>query len=146
MSKILSAPLLIIAGFALSGCLQPYPGLGPDGELPVIARPTDSGVDQTPLSSAALPGVAYDPDGCQAWILDDGVEGYAGRRRDRTSGLPICNDIHPPGTVVRDYQTRNAGLSDWVPSGAYNPPVGALRQGQCPNGLRQTGSGQVVCR
>ena len=54
--------------------------------------------------------------------------------------------MYPPGTVVRDYQTRSAGIGDWVPSGAYNPPVGVLREGRCPSGLRQTASGQVVCR
>ncbi|MBW7921283.1 MAG: hypothetical protein H3C51_04200 [Rubellimicrobium sp.] len=146
MSKLFTAPLLVVAGFALSGCLTPYPGVGPDGELPVIARPIDQGVDSTPLARETMPGVAYDPDGCQAWILDDGVEGYTGRRRDPRSGLPICNDIYPPGTVVREYQTPDAGIGDWVPSGAYNPPVGVLREGQCPNGLRQIAPGQVVCR
>ena len=45
--------------------------------------------------------IAYDPDGCQGWLMDDGVEGYSGRRFDPVSGLPICNTHYPPGTVVR---------------------------------------------
>lgn len=124
MTKLLTAPMLVVAGFALSGCLQPYPGVGPNGELPVIARPYDQGIDPIPLSQERMPGVAYDPDGCQAWIMDDGVEGYIGRRRDPNSGLPICNNLYPPGAVVRDYQTDGAGIGDWVPMPAYGPLTG----------------------
>ncbi|MCC7321781.1 MAG: hypothetical protein IT542_12485 [Rubellimicrobium sp.] len=144
MSKFLTAPLLLVAGLGLSGCLAPNPGVGPNGELPVIARPWDQGIDSVPLSAMTMPAVAYDPDGCQAWLMDDGVEGYAGRRRDRVSGLPICNNLYPPGTVVRDYETPTAGIADWVPTPAYGAPVGPLAQ-QCPNGIRLNQAGQAVC-
>ena len=60
--------------------------------------------------------VAYDGDGCQVWIIDDGLEGYAGRRFDPVTGLPICNSLYPPGTVVGDYQSRTPGISDYVPT------------------------------
>jgi hypothetical protein len=115
MAKLWTAPLMVVVGFALSGCLTPYPGVGPNGELPVIAGPHDQGIDAVPLSQERMPAVAYDPDGCQAWLMDDGVEGYAGRRRDPSTCLPICNNLYPPGAVVRDYQTEGAGIGDWIP-------------------------------
>lgn len=128
MARLWTAPLMVALGFGLSGCLTPNPGIGPNGELPVIARPNDQGVDSTSLSQERMPGVAYDPDGCQAWIMDDGVEGYIGRRRDASTGLPICNNLYPPGSVVRDYETQTAGIADWVPTPAYGPMWGAAAQ------------------
>ena len=59
--------------------------------------------------------IAYDPDGCQGWIIDDGAEGYSGRRYDPASGLPVCNNLYPPGTVVGNYQTDSAPVKDYVP-------------------------------
>lgn len=128
MARFLTAPLMVVVGLALSGCLAPNPGIGPNGELPVIARPYDQGTDSVPLASETMPAVAYDPDGCQAWLMDDGVEGYAGRRRDAVTGLPICNNLYPPGSVVREYQTPDAGIRDWIPTssgGAYGALMGA---------------------
>ncbi len=49
-------------------------------------------------------------------MIDDGVEGYAGRRFDPKSGLPVCDNHHPPGTVVGEYQSDNPpGIRDYVP-------------------------------
>jgi hypothetical protein len=95
--------VLILAGTAgLTGCTTRTVN-----GLPVIA--TDN--DQSIFDRADLPvgqaGIVYDPDGCQAWIIDDGLEGFASRRRDRSSGLPVCNDLFPPGTVVNEYRTNN---------------------------------------
>ena len=80
----------------------------------VIATAADSGRDSTPLQNG-FAAIAYDPDGCQNWIIDDGVEGYSSPRFDPVSGLPICNNQFPPGAVVKDYQTRDAGIEDYVP-------------------------------
>lgn len=106
-------------GFAaiatLAGCLGPNPGVGPNGELPVIARAFDTGYENAALSSQ--PAVAYDPDGCQLWLMDDGVEGVAGRRRDPLTGLPVCNDLYAPGSVVRDHRMND--VPDWIPYPAY---------------------------
>jgi hypothetical protein len=83
------------------------------GPTSVIATGQDQGIDTGVLidGEAAL---AYDPDGCQVWIMDDGLEGYATPRFDPVSGLPICNDDYPPGTVLGKYQTSNAGIPDLV--------------------------------
>ena len=117
---------MIAAALALTACgVVPNPGVGPNGEFPVIARPYDQGIDPEPLTTT-MPAVAYDPDGCQIWLLDDGAETYSGRRLDRASGLPVCNDQYQPGAVVRDYRTNT--IPDFIPTPAYGPLVGALSQ------------------
>jgi hypothetical protein len=80
----------------------------------VIATAADTGRDNVALRNGGF-AIAYDPDGCQNWIADDGVEGYSTPRYDPVSGLPICNNHFPPGAVVKDYQTRDAGIEDYVP-------------------------------
>lgn len=105
---------ILVAGL-LSGCTE---GLTPYVQSPdtVIATDRDSGSD----SGVRIEGdaaIAYDPDGCQGWIMDDGVEGYSGRRFDPVSGLPVCNNDYPPGTVIKNYQTQSPGLNDYVPAG-----------------------------
>lgn len=80
----------------------------------VIATAYDRGSDAGVLK-AGKAAIAYDPDGCQGWIIDDGLEGYSGRRFDPITGLPVCNNQFPPGTVVKDYQSQSPGLPDFVP-------------------------------
>ena len=58
--------------------------------------------------------IAYDPDGCQNWIIDDGLEGYSTPRYDPVSGLPVCNSLNPPGTVIGGYQSGTQGIQDRV--------------------------------
>ncbi len=84
---------------------------GPDS---VIATGVDKGRDRGVLQNGRA-AIAYDPDGCQNWIIDDGLEGYSTPRYDPVSGLPICNDKYPPGTVLGDYQSANPGIRDSVP-------------------------------
>ncbi len=36
------------------------------------------------------PGIWTDPDGCQHWVMDDGIEGYMAPILTR-SGMPVCN-------------------------------------------------------
>lgn len=107
------APALI-AALALSACEGG--GLVRYVESPntVIATASDTGSDNTGLRNGGF-AIAYDPDGCQNWIADDGVEGYSTPRFDPVSGLPVCNNEFPPGAVVKDYQTPDAGIRDYVP-------------------------------
>ncbi len=116
MRKPASLALSLVGFAALAGCVTPNPGVGPNGELPIIARAYDTGpLDQTTIRQQQA-AIAYDPDGCQNWLIDDGAEGYASRRRDPRSGLPVCNNQFPPGTVVKEYQL--GGMRDWIPSGS----------------------------
>ena len=105
--------LALLSVTVLAGCIE---GVNPYVQSPdtVIAMPQDRGRDKTGLAPGGG-AIAYDPDGCQGWIIDDGVEGYSGRRFDPVSGLPICNNHYPPGTVLRNYQTQQAGIREYVP-------------------------------
>jgi hypothetical protein len=106
----------LVAATVLSGCIEgvtPYRG-SPDT---VIATAYDRGRDSGVLEAGGA-AIAYDPDGCQGWIIDDGIEGYSGRRFDPVTGLPVCNNLYPPGTVLKDYQSQSPGLRDYVPGWA----------------------------
>ncbi len=113
MSRTVSL-LLCLGVLALSGCVE---GLTPYHKGPgtVIATAHDTGRDGNALREGEA-AIVYDPDGCQGWIIDDGAEGYSGRRFDPVSGLPVCNNRFPPGTVVGNYQTESAPIRDWVPA------------------------------
>jgi hypothetical protein len=103
--------LVVVLGVMVSACgIRPYGGSGD-----VIATAQDRGViDSTALVNGEA-AIAYDPDGCQNWIIDDGIEGCSSPRYDPVSGLPICNKRFPPGTVIGNYQTESAVIGDWVP-------------------------------
>ncbi len=113
MAKFSLIAACLAAASLLSACVD---GLQPYSQSPdtVIAVARDSGRDKIGLQDGDA-AIAYDPDGCQGWLMDDGVEGYSGRRFDPVSGLPVCNDQYPPGTVVKNYQTQSPGLNDYVP-------------------------------
>jgi hypothetical protein len=85
---------------------------GPDS---VIAKPSDSGTDDDAGLTDGEAAIAYDPDGCQVWIIDDGVEGYSTPRFDPKTGLPVCDGRYPPGTVLGPYETSTAPGPDYIP-------------------------------
>lgn len=109
----LSLPL---AAALLSGCedgIKPYAGA-----KSIIAAPVDRGYDKGGLKSGRA-AIVYDPDGCQGWLIDDGLEGYSGRRFDPVSGLPICNNLYPAGTVIGNYQNdASPSVPDYI-KGTY---------------------------
>lgn len=85
---------------------------GPDS---VIAKAGDSGTDNKQSLVDGEAAIAYDPDGCQVWIIDDGVEGYSTPRFDPKTGLPVCDGKYPPGTVLGPYEASTAPGPDYVP-------------------------------
>ena len=105
-----------LSALVLSGCVQTesFEGTqrarGPDS---IIATGQDQGRDTGVLRNGQA-AIAYDPDGCQNWIMDDGLEGYSTPRYDPVSGLPVCNNQFPPGTVIGNYQTSSPGIADRV--------------------------------
>ena len=99
---------------AFLGACSTAGGLDSNGNPRLIAKPQDTGIfDRTGLPQRQA-AIAYDPDGCQNWLIDDGAEGYASRRRDPISGLPVCNNQFPPGYVVKEYKTNN--FPDMLPN------------------------------
>jgi hypothetical protein len=103
----------LVLAMAVAGC-EPFEGTQAySGSNSIIATGQDQGRDSGVLVNGVA-AIAYDPDGCQNWIMDDGLEGYSTPRYDPVSGLPICNNKYPPGTVIRDYQTGTQGIQDRV--------------------------------
>lgn len=123
MAKTLKITGLLMASVLLAGCVESIEGTRSyHGADSVIATGVDKGRDVGILVNGKA-AIAYDPDGCQNWIMDDGVEGYSSPRYDPVSGLPVCNNIYPPGTVVNDYQTGTEGIGDMVPGPARKTVV-----------------------
>lgn len=111
------AGIVLGLGTLLSGCGGLFEGVegtvrysGPDS---VIATGQDYGRDNSKLVDGEA-AIAYDPDGCQVWIIDDGLEGYSTPRFDPKTGLPICDGKYPPGSVIGVYETADAGIPDRV--------------------------------
>ncbi len=115
MASILKLVSALAVMSSVAGCVtesfegtEPY--RGPDS---VIATGQDQGRDTGVLFNGVA-AIAYDPDGCQNWIMDDGLEGYSSPRYDPATGLPVCNNLYPPGTVLKNYQTGTEGIRDRV--------------------------------
>lgn len=87
---------------------------GYQGTGDYIAVAADYGIDASPLSTDNA-AIAVDPDGCQHWLIDDGLEGRASNRLDPVSGLPVCSPAGRPGVVYGSYQSGNEGIADRVP-------------------------------
>lgn len=111
-------PLVLTLATLLSGCgggfVEIFEGTRPySGPDSVIATAQDHGEDDAGLVDGQA-AIAYDPDGCQVWIIDDGVEGYSSPRFDPRTGLPVCDGKYPPGTVLGPYESASAPGPDRV--------------------------------
>ena len=78
--------LIVVTAAGLAACER----TGDDNSV------TDSGVDGGFLRDGVA-NVWVDPDGCQHWYIDDGIEGYMSPRLNR-DGTPKCQDTR--GTVI----------------------------------------------
>ncbi|MFK7743818.1 MAG: hypothetical protein AB8B47_02085 [Roseobacter sp.] len=63
----------------------------------------DDGIDSKELTNLRA-GIWVDPNGCDHWIIDDGVEGYLSARLDRVTGKPVCSGIAPPTQTVGEFK------------------------------------------
>lgn len=125
----LARPALMLALVAgLSGCGAYTEGFGFEGTQrysgpdSVIAVGEDQGVDNRNLVDGQA-AIAYDPDGCQVWIIDDGIEGYSTPRFDPVTGLPVCDGRYPPGTLLGPYESDSAPFPDAVSGPGRNLPA-----------------------
>ena len=48
-----------------------------------------------------IPGIWVDPDGCEHWVMDDGIEGYMSPHVDR-KGIPKCHRANTCGVMNTD--------------------------------------------
>ena len=124
MTSLAKLGLSLAAVLTLTACTEGFEGTRPyQGASSVIATGVDQGRDEGVLVNGQA-AIAYDPDGCQNWIMDDGLEGYSSPRYDPVSGLPVCNNLYPPGTVINNYQTGSEGLKDRVSGPGRKTVVG----------------------
>jgi hypothetical protein len=49
-------------------------------------------------------GIWVDPNGCDHWIIDDGIEGYLSARLDAKTGKPVCSGAAPPGYATGEFK------------------------------------------
>jgi hypothetical protein len=105
-------PLVVLLASTLAACAPTVAPEGTTGTPPLFGQGKDTGtIDRKPLSQRQA-SIAGDPDGCQAWLIDDGAEGYSSRRRDPVSGLPVCAGT--PGYVYGE--PRATGFPDILPN------------------------------
>ncbi|WP_246156562.1 OmpA family protein [Aquicoccus porphyridii] len=48
-----------------------------------------------------IPTISITPDGCEAWVMDDGAEGYAVNHVTR-QGKPVCREVNVCGVLNSD--------------------------------------------
>ena len=85
---------ILIAALAVSACGNDVIGVGNgfgliEGDARTPDKTVDRGRDTKDLSELVA-GVWIDPNGCDHWIIDDGIEGYLSTRLDRY-GKPVCS-------------------------------------------------------
>ncbi|MGR3525321.1 MAG: hypothetical protein ACU0CT_04900 [Paracoccaceae bacterium] len=86
-------------GIAMLGVMVALAGCTVDAD-----KSRDTGLDRKHLSQLVA-GVWVDPNGCDHWIIDDGLEGYLSPRL-QPDGAPVCSNAAPPGTAVGPYKAR----------------------------------------
>ncbi len=92
-----AAGAIALAGFAAVGAMGPS-AAGEDGfNDPVISTQNS----RTIRGERYIPGINISPDGCEIWVMDDGVEGYA-VSRVTPDGRPVCRDVNVCGTLNTD--------------------------------------------
>lgn len=89
--KIITSFALLAAAGTVAGCV------GSKTDLTV-----DRGIDSHPVSELNA-GIWVDPNGCDHWIIDDGVEGYLSARLDKY-GKPVCSGIAQPNVAVGNFK------------------------------------------
>jgi len=93
MRKYKPVAALGFAAIVLSACVgQVGPDKSRDGQF-------GGGQDLSQL----IAGIWIDPEGCQSWIIDDGLEGYLSARLDRY-GKPVCTDAYPTGYAIGSFK------------------------------------------
>jgi hypothetical protein len=99
--------LISFAALALTGCGESSVGAGPGGTF-VELNSADNTSDRqlgvpNHVSNIRDAGIWVDPQGCDHWIIDEGIEGYMSARLD-PYGNPVCSGIAPPTVAVGRYR------------------------------------------
>ena len=71
-----------------------------------VDKTVDRGLDSKHLSQLQA-GIWIDPNGCDHWIIDDGIEGYLSQRLDKY-GKPVCSGTAPPNVATGPYKSGSS--------------------------------------
>ena len=95
---VLSASLL-----ALAGC--------DGGNNPDKSRDRQT-VDNSGDLANMRAGIWVSPDGCEYWIIDDGVEGYLSPRYESGSYRPVCRNVPDgfPGLATGNFKQGSTSV------------------------------------
>ena len=101
--KFTKLALMLVAAGGLAGCEvgEGFGAYGPDKSI-------DRGIDSDDLSQMRA-GIWVDPNGCDHWIIDDGVEGYLSARLDKY-GKPVCSGTAPPTIATGDFKQGSTSI------------------------------------
>lgn len=88
----------------VAGCL----GEGGNGRVNTD-KTNDYGFKPHHLSTMTA-GIWVDPNGCDHWIIDDGIEGYLSQRLDKY-GKPVCSGAAPAGVATGPFKV-NGTIND----------------------------------
>lgn len=101
--KFTKIALVLSAAAVLAGCEagEGFGAYGPDKSI-------DRGIDSKDLSELKA-GIWIDPNGCDHWIIDDGVEGYLSARLDKY-GKPVCSGTAPPTIATGDFKGGSTSI------------------------------------
>lgn len=91
MAKNSKNKMRAILGSAAAACVA----------LMSIAEPALAQNQRTVLGQRYVPTVWVDPDGCEHWVMDDGVEGYMTPHVNR-QGIPVCRRGNICGVMNSD--------------------------------------------
>ena len=92
--KLIKLSIVLVSAALVAGCSS-------KGDKTV-----DRGLDAKHLSKLQA-GVWVDPNGCDHWIIDDGIEGYLSQRLDKY-GKPVCSGTAPPTVATGAYKKGSA--------------------------------------
>lgn len=95
---------LVVAGLSVSGCAEQLVSIAgiEGGNRTGAERFVDAGTDAKNLSTLVA-GIWVDPNGCDHWIIDDGIEGYLSERLT-PDGRPVCSGIAPPNIATGPFR------------------------------------------
>ena len=82
--------------------------------------PRDFGLDSGDLT-AMQAGIWIDPNGCDHWIIDDGVEGYL-TPRVMPDGTPVCRNEFDLNGNTEGFERRAADSKDRDGDGEVDTP------------------------
>lgn len=98
--KLIKGALLLTLAAGVSGCIDNK-----------VDKTVDNATDSGHLSNL-IAGIWVDPNGCDHWIIDDGVEGYLSQRLD-PYGKPVCSGAAPPGVATGPFKS-GSGFPDSI--------------------------------